>query len=214
VDQIADIAGYVPAVLSIYAAFVLGMMSPGPNVLAVIGTSMSLGRREGTALALGIAVGSVCWAGLTSAGLATLLTVYAEAIVVIKLVGGLYLLWLGFKALRSAASPAPIPSAALAARGGLSGYLLRGLTIQLTNPKAALTWIAIMSLGASPNAPLWVSIAVVLGTGALSVVGHVLYARAFSTAPMVALYKRARRWIETLLGLFFCCAGVKLLASR
>jgi threonine/homoserine/homoserine lactone efflux protein len=98
--------------------------------------------------------------------------------------------------------------------GKPAAYFLRGLTVQMTNPKAALTWIAIMSLGVEANAPAWVGASIVFGTGVLSVVGHTTYALAFSTQPMVAFYRRARRWIEVALGAFFCFAGIKLLTSR
>jgi threonine/homoserine/homoserine lactone efflux protein len=57
-------------------------------------------------------------------------------------------------------------------------------------------------------------IAVALGTGVLSVVFLCFYALAFSTAPMVRFYGRARRWIQATLGGFFAFAGVKLLTSR
>jgi amino acid exporter len=86
--------------------------------------------------------------------------------------------------------------------------------VQMTNPKAALAWIAIISLGLHGDAPSWVGLVIALGTSILSVIIHCLYAVAFSTAVMVRLYARARRWIQGLLGLFFAVAGVKLLSSR
>ena len=80
----------------------------------------------------------------------------------------------------------------------------------MTNPKAALTWIAIMSLGVQPGSPSWVGASIVI----LSVAGHLIYAIAFSTRRMVTAYRKVRRWIEMALGVFFCFAGIKLLASR
>ncbi|MDG1319949.1 MAG: hypothetical protein P8P84_21945 [Paracoccaceae bacterium] len=53
-----DFIQYLPAYLSgiglSYAAFLLAIASPGLNVLALISTSMSVGRKAGMALALGI----------------------------------------------------------------------------------------------------------------------------------------------------------------
>jgi len=71
-----DIAFYLPNLTLAFGAFLLGMMSPGPNVLSIMGTSMSLGRKPGCALAFGIATGSVAWALLTVAGLSMLLATY------------------------------------------------------------------------------------------------------------------------------------------
>jgi amino acid exporter len=208
-----EVSIYLPGILLAYSACLLGLASPGPNVLAVLGTAMGEGRRAGIALALGIGAGSVLWALLTAAGLSALLASYAAALTVIKIAGGLYLLWLSFKAFRAAASAHAIATT-VDRQKNPRAYVLRGLAIQMTNPKAVLAWIAIMSLGLRHDAPLWVVGAIVLGTSALSLVIHYLYAVAFSTPTMVRLYGRARRAIQATLGVFFGFAGVKLLASR
>ena len=86
--------------------------------------------------------------------------------------------------------------------------------IQMTNPKAALAWIAIISLGLKQGAPLWVGIMIVAGTFVLSVLIHSIYAMAFSTPAMVRIYGKARRSIQIVLGTFFTIAGIKLLTAR
>jgi threonine/homoserine/homoserine lactone efflux protein len=88
------------------------------------------------------------------------------------------------------------------------------MIIQMTNPKAALTWIAIMSLAVDPDAPLWVGGSVVAGTSLVSLNGHRTYAILFSSAPVVAAYRRIRRWIEVGFGTFFCFASYKLLTAK
>ncbi|MEL7257185.1 MAG: LysE family translocator [Pseudomonadota bacterium] len=210
-----DISLYLPGILLAYSAFLVAIASPGPNILAVMGTSMSMGRRSGIALALGVATGSFTWAVLTVAGLSALLATYASALLLIKLFGGLYLLWLAYKSFKSAMAKHDIEAHELA--GGARtpmGYLTRGYVIQMTNPKAALAWIAIISLGLYPDAPMWIGAVIVLGTFALSILIHVTYAVAFSTPVMVRLYGRARRGVQTLLGCFFAFAGLRLLMSR
>jgi threonine efflux protein len=210
-----DIAFYLPNLALAVGIFLLGMMSPGPNILSIMGTSMSLGRKPGRALAFGIATGSVAWALVTVAGLSILLATYAEALIVIKILGGCYLLWLALKAFRAAGRSQAIEAHDFAGQTqNLLGCYLRGLAIQMTNPKAALSWLAIVSLGLQGHAPLWVDATLVLGTGVLSLLLHWLYAVVFSTKAMVRLYGRARRSIQTALGCFFCFAGVKLLTSR
>ena len=204
---------YGPGILLCYVAFILGILTPGPNVLAVIGTSMSRGRENGSALALGVATGSFVWGTLTVAGLSAALAAYADLILVIKLVGGLYLLWLAYKAFRQAARKHEIQTVSLQGEG-FRRFYLRGLTIQMTNPKAVMSWIATISLGMQADAPLWVALAIVLGTGTMSVLGHLAYAYAFSTQSMIRLYGRARRGIQAGLGAFFTFAGIKLLSSR
>ena len=206
---------FMPGILLAYSAFLLSIMSPGPNILAIMGTSMSVGRPAGIALAMGVAGGSFCWAMLTATGLSAMLASYAFALSAIKIAGGLYLLWLAYKSFRAAAVRRDLKARTLGG-GTLSpkGYALRGFTIQMTNPKAALAWIAIISLGLQADAPSWVAASIVAGTAVLSVAIHCLYAVAFSTVPMLRLYGKARRWIQGALGAFFTFAGLKLLWSR
>jgi hypothetical protein len=52
-----NVSVYLPGVILAYATFFAGIASPGPNILAVFGTSMSVGRKSGIALALGVAAG-------------------------------------------------------------------------------------------------------------------------------------------------------------
>lgn len=205
---------HLPEIGLAFGAFALGMFSPGPNILSVVGTSMAVSRKAGISLALGISAGSFLWASMTAIGLTALIAAYASVLTVIKIVGGVYLLWLAFKAFRSAASSKPIMDPVGLAAGSLHTYFLRGVIVQMTNPKAALTWIAIMSLGLAHSAPASTALVIVVGTTILSVVGHIAYAVAFSTKRVVRAYDRARRWIDAGLGVFFTFAGVKLLTSR
>ncbi|MEM9575071.1 MAG: LysE family translocator [Pseudomonadota bacterium] len=206
---------YLPGILLSYAAFLLAIASPGPNILAVMGTSMSVGRASGLALAMGIACGSFTWAMLTAFGLSAIIAGYAPALIGIKIAGGCYLLYLAYKAFRSAANKHEISAKQL--EGGKRtqfGYAMRGYVIMMTNPKAALAWVAIIAIGLKDAAPIWVAAAIVLGTFVMSVTIHALYALAFSTPTMVKLYSNARRKIQFAFGAFFTFAGLRILLSR
>ena len=205
---------YVPGLILAHTAVLLALMSPGPNILAVIGTSMGIGRREGIALALGVACGTFLWVSLTVIGFTAVIATYASVMVALKIFGGFYLLWLGYKALRSAASARDVRTTVVSLDGKWRSYFLRGLTVQMTNPKAALAMIAIVSVGVHSSAPAWVGATLVAGTTSLSLCAHLLYALTFSTRPMVVLYTRARRIIEAALGAFFCAMGIRLLTDR
>lgn len=201
----------ISSLLLALGIFSVGFVSIGPNILAIIGTSMERGRDAGIKLALGVGSGSAVWATCTVAGLTALITAYAGIVTILKIFGAAYLLWLACKAFRSAATPAHLhkPKAAL----GKNLYF-QGIAIQLTNPKAALQWIAIVGIGLGNEAPLWVGFALILIATALSMAVHVLYALTFSTAPVVSAYQRARRWLDGGLGVFFSFAAYKIATYR
>ncbi|MGB6319231.1 MAG: LysE family translocator, partial [Litorimonas sp.] len=133
-----EISTFLPRILLAYSAFLVAIASPGPNILVVIGTAMGVGRPSRIALAFGGATGSFTWAVLTVLGLSALVTAYASALVVIKICGGLYLLWLAYKSFRSAISRHDIEVRELAGgRRTPGGYFSRGYVIQMTNPKVS-----------------------------------------------------------------------------
>lgn len=205
---------YLTGVLLAYGVFMIGMLTPGPNILAVIGTSMSIGRVEGKALALGVATGTFFWSMFSALGLTALVPAYASVMIVLKVIGAAYLLWLAFKAFKSALTVKDLEVQPVHLSGGPWAFYRRGLLIQMTNAKAALVWIAIMSLAMDGHAPIWVAALVVVGTSIISAMGHVIYAVAFSTSPVVAAYAKFRRWIEGVLGVYFCFASYKLVTYR
>ncbi len=191
--------------------FSIGFVSIGPNILAIIGTSMNRGRHQGVALALGVGTGSGIWAALTVTGFTALMTTYAVAVTFLKIFGACYLLWLAYKSFRSAATSNT--NVVIKADPSENLYL-RGLTIQMTNPKAALHWIAIVGIGLGAESPLWVGLALVICSAVISILGHLAYALTFSTQPVVMFYTRTRRWIEASLGLFFAFAAYKIATYR
>jgi len=75
-----SVAEFLPGVLLTYSAFLLLLLSPGPNIMAVIGTSISISRSSGVALGLGIAGGTLFWSCLTVLGVTSFITAYAVQI--------------------------------------------------------------------------------------------------------------------------------------
>lgn len=210
-----ELSTYLPGVLLIYGVFLLQNATPGPNVLAVAGTSMAQGKKSGLAVGFGVAAGTLTWSTASVLGLATVIASYGQLLFYIKIAGGAYLLYLAFKCLRSALSPIDLDAAkAITEHGSFRKSAMRGYVLNMTNPKAAFGWIAIVSLGMDSASPGWVLLAIIVGTTALSLLVHVIYALAFSTQRMVSAYTKARRPIQGALGALFGYAGYRLLSSR
>lgn len=208
--------GFLDQLLIVYATYLVATASPGPSNLAIMGVAMSRGRSAGLALAVGVVCGSMFWAVLAATGISAVLATFAEALFVLKIAGGLYLLYLAYKSARSAMrSDAAQASEKQEVRAPTHGALYRrGLLLHLSNPKAILAWIAIMTLGLKPGAPTELLYMIVGGCALLGVVVFGGYALIFSTDVMVSAYRRARRWIEGALALLFGFAGLRLLAAR
>lgn len=202
--------------LLVYVTYLIATASPGPSNMAIMAVAMSRGRRPALYVAMGVVAGSQFWAVLAATGLSAILAAYADALVVIKVVGGLYLIYLALKSARAALSPTVPKDSTLPGQAVRDRWVLfrRGALMHLTNPKAILAWIAIMSLGLRSDAPTHMLVLILGGCLLLGLLVFGGYALAFSTGTMVAAYRRTRRWIEGTLAVVFGFAGLRLLLSR
>ncbi|WP_147180646.1 LysE family translocator, partial [Ciceribacter naphthalenivorans] len=194
-----DIAQHLPQIFTAYLVYLVAVVSPGPAVMAIASTSIAEGRRSGLAMAAGVLAGSFTWAMAASIGLAAVLTHYASVLQAVKIAGGLYLLYLAYKSLRSASrgdDPLQAPPLKAQPVRSIRRTFLLGYAIHLTNPKAIFAWLAIISLGLPQGAPA-TTVALIVGgcllTGMIVFSG---YALLFSTAPVFRTYRRARRGID------------------
>lgn len=125
-------------------ASILLTLAPGPDILYLLTKSLSDGARAGIILACGLVSGIVFHTTLVMLGVATLIKSSATALMLLKIFGAAYLLFLAFGAFKSARagkkislnkSVAKIPSAALYKRGVLMNIL---------NPKVLLFFLAFL----------------------------------------------------------------------
>lgn len=88
--------------LPVWTAYVLATASPGPSNMAIMATAMVRGRSPALVLVAGITTGSMTWALLAATGLSAVLATYANAMIIIRILGGAYLLFLAYKSVKSA----------------------------------------------------------------------------------------------------------------
>ncbi|MBD8757217.1 LysE family translocator [Pseudomonas sp. PvP001] len=202
--------------LLVFVTYIMGAASPGPSNMRIMSVAMHQGRRPALMLAAGVISGSFFWGSMAATGVSAVIVQYAEALIVLKVIGGAYLLFLASKACRSALTSNERFANELSSAPKASGWKLyqRGLLMHLTNPKAILSWIATMTLGLGPGATTSTVAIILAGCAVLSVTIFGGYAVVFSTAPMVRAYQKARRWIEGALAMVFAGAGLRLLFGR
>jgi threonine/homoserine/homoserine lactone efflux protein len=206
-----ELIRHLPHLALVYSAFIVAVASPGPSNLVVMATAMERGRRAGATLALGVTAGSLTWGILAAIGVTGLIVAHPEALYALRIVGGLYLLFLAWRSARSAmrVEMPPLRAAVSGRRAFLRGYLMH-----LTNPKAILSWTAIIALGLRPDTPPVVLHAIITGCMLISLAINQFYAVLFSTASMIAGYRRIRRKAEACIAAFFAFASFKLLTSQ
>lgn len=137
----------------IYFVAVIGLtLTPGPNGLLALTHGAIYGSRKTVATILGGSVGFATVIALSMFGIGALLAASAQLLIVLKFVGGAYLVWLGIQVWRSPAlgaeyskSPKTASSFALFRQGALAA---------LTNPKGILFFVAFLPQFIDPKISL------------------------------------------------------------
>ena len=87
----------LPQLLLFIAAGWLLNLTPGPDVLCIVSTSLRQGARAGMVAALGIFAGCFVHVAVATVGLGALLAASATAFTVVKVIGAAYLVWMGWR---------------------------------------------------------------------------------------------------------------------
>ena len=202
--------------LFVVSGLLLNMM-PGPDSLLIMLRSGSQGWRAGSVAALGIGTGTMVHVLAAALGLSALLSASAELFTVIKLMGALYLVYLGISLLRQGTSSSVASEPAVSLPALSYGRIFRqGLLTNVLNPKVALFFLAFVPQFIAPDAPQKALAFIVLGC-IFNINGMIwCHLLAFSTAyasRKVRLPARLGRWLNRLMGGLFVGLGIKLAAE-
>lgn len=197
--------------LAYVAACAVVVISPGPDNILAISRGLSQGRMAAALSSLGAGLGIMCHVLATTFGLALLIQGTPQAFWVIKGVGALYLLWLGYKAMVSGDLVAFDP----ASRLPLRRVLLSGVLSNVLNPKPGLFVLAF--LPQFVDAQRGSITAQMLAYGAIfAIMTAAVFTLMGSFASTLAQGLRDRprvvRGINTGAGLVFIAAGLSVLA--
>jgi threonine/homoserine/homoserine lactone efflux protein len=198
---------------SITIAIALGAISPGPSFVLVARTAIAGSRRAGLGTALGMGLGGLTFAALALLGLIALLAQVAWLYFGLKVLGGLYLLHLGWRLWRGAREPLTVDTVGEAGTGFWRAVLL-GLVTQLSNPKTAVVYAGIFAalLPAQPL-PSWLALALPAAIFAVEFGWYALVATAFSAGGPRRLYLGAKTWIDRLAGGVMVALGIRLIVD-
>jgi len=124
-------------------ALVLGF-TPGPDNLFVLMQSATHGRRAGLLVVLGLCTGLMVHTAAVVLGLAAVFAASATAFLVLKFLGAAYLAYLAWQAWHAPAGEAMPSGDGDRSPAVVWGLFLRGIVMNLTNPKVVLFFLALL----------------------------------------------------------------------
>ena len=120
------------------AAALLIAVTPGPGIFYVAARTLAGGRGEGMASSIGLGLGGLVHVIGGAIGISALVMASAEAFTMVKVLGAVYLIWLGLKAWREARVLLPTDVRATGSRQAFR----EGIIVEALNPKTAAFFLA------------------------------------------------------------------------
>lgn len=129
------------------------LLIPGPAVLFIVARSSAQGKRAGFVSVFGVHCATVVHVLAAVVGLSALVVASALAFTAIKIVGGIYLIWLGVKSIRGARGLTEVEAPVVTAQKRLFG---QAFTVNMLNPKVAIFFLAFLpQFVHRGHAPVW-----------------------------------------------------------
>ena len=125
-------------------ASILLTLAPGPDILYLLAKSLSDGAKSGIILACGLVSGIVFHTTLVMVGFAALIKSSATAMLLLKIFGAAYLLFLAFGAFKSAKSDKKISMTRADKKISAKALYKRGVLMNVLNPKVLLFFLAFL----------------------------------------------------------------------
>lgn len=197
------------AFVTIAFVHLLAAISPGPSFVVSVRTAASEGFRPALGLAIGFGLGAVVWATAALAGLALLFNVVPALYTVLKIAGGLFLVWIAIQTWRHAQQPLPtVDEDALPT--SLFSAIIKGLVVQMANPKPAIFFGAVFVGLVPPDTTLPMLAMVMAVIFVNETLWYILVARLFSLPRPRAIYARMKSGVDRTFGVLLAGLGIRI----
>ncbi len=198
------------ALLAFIGAGLLLNITPGPDVLYIVGRSLSQGRLAGVVSALGISAGCLVHVAAAAFGLSTLLLTVPLAYDVVRYAGAAYLVWLGVRALMSRSGALTLPEMT---RVSHWATFRQGMVTNALDPKVALFFLAFLpqftDASRGPLALQFVVLGLIfIANGLVVCLGYAM-AASWLGGWLTRRYD-VHTWLDRAMGVLFIGLGLRL----
>jgi RhtB (resistance to homoserine/threonine) family protein len=197
---------------------VIVILVPGPDTAVVTKNVLLHGRRTALATSVGVSAGLSVWTLAAAVGLASLVRASAIAFTILKLLGALYLIWLGVQAWRAARQPHGDSRSDVVrtrpAMGALGGFR-QGFLSDLANPKIGVFFTSLLPQFVDPGRPVLLPF-LVLGAifVVMTLVWLALYSVIAASAAETLHRPRVRALMDRVTGVVLIALGLRLAAEH
>jgi homoserine/homoserine lactone efflux protein len=196
--------------LAFFAASWAISFSPGPGAISAMASGVKYGFRRGYWTTFGLLIGILIQFLIVAVGLGALLAASEVAFGIVKWLGVAYLIYLGWRQIRTDAMPVAVESGQ-PAPFRVRDLIVRGCLINITNPKGTVFLLAVVPQFLNLTQPLTLQYVIIAATLCLTdLVAMGCYTTFAARVLSVLRSPRHIRWLNRTFGALFILAGTVL----
>ncbi len=204
------IGEYLPQFLTIAIVHLLAVASPGPDFAIVVRQSITYGRVTALWTSLGVGTGILLHVMYSLLGIGVVVSQSILAFTIMKFLGAAYLMYIGWKALRTRPGGSRIlagkaKDAPSLRKAFWTGFLTNGL-----NPKATLFFLSLFTVVIAPQTPIPVQLFYGIYMAFATALWFSGISLLFGNERVRSLFGKVGHWFERFMGGALLLLGVKL----
>lgn len=203
----------VVSILLILGALLVAAISPGPGFVLVAKFAIGASRNDGIAASIGMGIGGFILSLLALTGLHAVFTSVPILFVILKALGGLYLVYLAIRQWLGAKQTLEIESGDSKTQSTVKNSFLIALVTQLSNAKAAITYGVIFAALLPLNFTSTVYFILPPLVFMVETGWYLLVTLTLSSASPRAVYLKSKSLFDRIAGSVMAGLGIKLISS-
>jgi len=197
------------AITTVLSVYVVGVVLPGPNFVAVAHKAASTTTREALALVAGVVVVNLFWASCSILGIGIVFATFPWIALAVKVIGAGYLIWFGGRLIFKAGSAS---AARISSNGRSLGQAFRtGVATNIANPKSMAFYAAVFAAAAPKHVSSPTFIGMLVTVAIVAAAWYGIVAIVFATPSVAARYRRGKAWMDRVCGAMIVALGIRQL---
>lgn len=187
-------------------------MSPGPDFMVTLRQTINYGKKYAYMSCLGIGAAMVIHVGYTLLGIGFVLKSFPYFLDVVRILGALYLIYLGIGSFRSNSSKIKVKHEKKIVYSYKKSFMV-GFITDLLNPKATLFFLSVFTAIVSADTPMYIQSLYGVYCVLANIFWYMLVANLLARKKNLDLFNKHQNVIEKVIGVLLVLLGIKLIFS-
>ncbi len=205
-----EISPYLDEFLIVVVTMFFALLSPGPDFAMILKQSVQYGKKTSIYTSIGLGIGVSVHVTYSILGIGFIISKSIVLFSIIKILGALYLIYIGYKSIKSKGFKLENTKAGKIHTMANGKSFIMGFLCNILNPKAALFFISLFTVVVNVDTPVYMQTLY----GVFAILATIFW---FSTLSLILSQNRVRRffnifgiWFDRFIGIVLISLGLKI----